>query len=111
MRWLLLGEFVVQFTGKLVDVGGLAKALDLKGRGLHVDARVLTELLQHLENHGEFLFSEHADLQIEMRAALGLASHAILTDEHENSEENALRGDQKRENAERERVKSFYVWN
>ena len=111
MLRLLVREFLIEFGCELVDVGGLAKSLHLKGRGLDVDARMLTQLLQHLENHREFLLGKHADLKIEMRAALGLASHAILTDEHENGEENALRGDEKRENAERERVKSFYVWN
>jgi hypothetical protein len=108
---LLIWEFVGQFTGELVDVGGLAESLDLNGRGLHVDARVLTQPLQHLENHGEFLFGEHADLQIEMRAALGLASHAILADEHENGEENTLGRNKKRQHAEGKRIEGFYTGN
>ena len=80
MLWLLLREFLFQFTGQLMNVGGLAKSLNLKGRRLHVDASVLAELLQHLEHHGEFLLGEHTDLKIEMSAPLRLASHAILTD-------------------------------
>src|SRR6266849_6579913 len=70
MLWLLLREFLIQFAGQLMDVGGLAKSLNLKGRGFNVDARVLAELLQHLEHHGELLFGEHTDLKIKMRAPL-----------------------------------------
>ena len=73
-----------------MDVGGLAESLNLLGCGFHVDAGVLTELLQHLEHHGEFLLGEHADLKIKMRAQLCLASHAILAVQHEDGEEHAL---------------------
>jgi hypothetical protein len=90
MLWLLLRELLFQFTGQLMDVGGFAESLNLLGCGFHVDAGVLTELLQHLEHHGELLLGEHADLKIQMRAALRLASHAILADEHEDGQENAL---------------------
>src|SRR6266436_5059726 len=90
MLWLLLREFLIQFAGQLMDVGGLAKPLNLKGRGFNVDARVLAELLQHLEHHGELLFGEHTDLKIKMRAPLCLASHAILADEHKDGQEYAL---------------------
>src|ERR1700737_2879608 len=72
---------------------------------------MLAELLQHLEHHGELLFGEHADLKIEMRAALTVASHAILTDEHEDGEKNALGGDKKGQNAEWEGIESFHARN
>jgi hypothetical protein len=78
--------------------------LNLLACRLHVDARVLTELLQHLEHHGELLLGEHADLKIEMRAPFRLASHAILADQHANGQENTLGGDEKRQNAEWERI-------
>jgi hypothetical protein len=39
---------------------------------------VLAEFLEHLEHHSELLFCEHADLKIEMRAALCLASGGFL---------------------------------
>src|SRR6266478_1128373 len=111
MLRLLLREFLIQFAGQLMDVGGLAKSLHLKGGGFNVHARVLAELLQHLEHHGEFLFGEHADLKIKMRAPLRLASHAILADQHKDGQEYALRGDKKGQNAEWERVESFHVGN
>src|SRR6202165_790125 len=109
--WLLLGELFFEFAGELVDVGGLAKSLNLLGCRFDIDACVLTELLQHLEHHGEFLLGEHTDLKIEVRAPLCLASHAILTDEHEDGQENALGGDKKRQNAEGERIESFHAGN
>jgi hypothetical protein len=106
--WRLLpGEFFLEFAREFVDVGGFAEALHLEGRGFHVDAGVLAEFLQQLEHHGELLFGEHANLKIKMRAPLGLASHAILADEHENGEENALRGDEKGQDAEWERIEGF----
>jgi hypothetical protein len=49
-------------------------------RSFHVNPRVVTELLQQLEQHGEFLLGEHADLKIEVRAPFRLTSHAVLTD-------------------------------
>ena len=90
MLWLLLREFLFQFTGQLMDVSGLAKSLNLKGCRLHVDASVMTELLEHLEHHGQLLFGEHTDLKIEMGAPLGLASHAILADQDKDGQENAF---------------------
>ena len=90
MLGLLVREFFFQLTGQLMDVGVLAKSLNLKGGRLHVDPRVLTKLLQHLERHGELLLGEHTDLKIEMRTPLGLTSHAILADQHEDGEEDAL---------------------
>jgi hypothetical protein len=111
MVWLLLRELFFEFAGQLMDVRGLAESLNLLGCGFHVDARVLAELLQHLEHHGELLLGEHADLKIEMGAPLRLASHAILADQHANGQENTLGGDEKCQNAEWERIERSNAGN
>ena len=85
-----------------MDIRGFAETLNLLSCGFNIDTRMLAELLQHLEHHGEFLFGEHSNLKIEMGAPLRLAGHAILTDQHEDSQEYAFRRNKKRQNAERE---------
>ena len=106
---LLLREFFFELGGELVDVGGFAEALNLLGGGCDVNAGVLTEFLEHLEHHGELLLGEHADLKIEMSAALGLARHAILADENADGEENAFGGNEERQNAEWERIERLHA--
>jgi hypothetical protein len=60
------------------------------GADFHINAQMLAKLLLHLKHRRDFLFGKHTDLKIEMGAALGLASHSVLADEHEDSEENTL---------------------
>ncbi len=104
---LLFREFFFEFVGELVDVGGFAESLDLLGCRFHVHAGVLTEPLQHLEH--QFLLGEHADLKIEMTAPLGLASHAVLTDQHLDGEEHALGCDKERQDVEGERIERLHA--
>lgn len=76
----MLGEFFFEFGSQLVDVGGLAETLHLLSCGFHIDPRVLTQFLQHLQHHRELLLGKHTHLEIKVSAPLGLASHAILAD-------------------------------
>ena len=55
------------------------------------------------------LLRKHTDLKIEMRAPLGLVSHAILADEDADGKEDTFRGDKKRQNAKRERIKRLHL--
>jgi hypothetical protein len=94
-----------------VDIRGFAETLNLLSSGFNIDARMLAELLQHLEHHGEFLFGEHSNLKIEMGAPLRLARHAILANQHEDGQEHAFRRYKKRQNAERERIERSHARN
>jgi hypothetical protein len=60
----LLRQFFLQLTRQLLHVCGFTEPLNLWRGGCYGNARVLTELLQHLEDYGEFLLGEHTDLQI-----------------------------------------------
>jgi len=72
---------------------------------------VLAEFLQHLKDCCQFLFREHADLKIQMRATLGLAGHSTLADEHENCQKYAFGGDDEGQDAERKWIKCFDSWD
>src|SRR5271157_1493851 len=94
-----------------MDIRSFAEALHLLCCGFYVHPGVLTELLQHLEHHSQFLLSEHPNLKIEMGAPLGLARHAVLTDQHEDSQKHALRGNKKLQNAEGKGIERFHARN
>jgi hypothetical protein len=108
---LALGQLLIEFASQFVDVRGFAESLHLLSRGFHIYTGVLTELLEHLEHHGELLLGEHSNLKIEMRAPLRLAGHAILADQHEDGQKHALRGNKQRQNSEGKGIERFYAWN
>src|ERR1039458_5238956 len=106
-RSLFLRKFVFEFTGQLVYVCRLAERLNLLLRGVDVHAHVLAQFLQHLKDGGQFLFRKHANLKIQMRAAIGLTRHSTLTDQNKDSQKHAFGRDDQREDAERKRIKCF----
>ena len=72
---------------------------------------MLAELLKHLKDGGEFLFREHADLEIQVGTALGLAGHAVLADEDEDCKEDAFGGYDQREYAKGKGIEGLQSWN
>ena len=60
----MLGKLFFKLSGELMHVRGLAEFLNLFCCSFDVYTCMLTKLLKHLQNSGEFLFGEHADLKI-----------------------------------------------
>jgi hypothetical protein len=97
---LLPRQLVFQIAGEFMNVRCVAEPLQFLLGRLDIDVEMAADFVLHLKQRGEFLLREHADLKIEMRAPLGLAGHAILTDQNENGQDDAFRGNDESQNSE-----------
>ncbi len=49
--------------------------------GIILDSQFVLDLIQHLQNTGQFMFREETDLQVEVCATIRLGAQAVLTDQ------------------------------
>src|SRR5436305_15000349 len=101
---LLVREAPPDLADQRLDLRLLAQALRLAVVRTPLDAEVVEEALDLLEQLGRLLLREEVDLEVEVGALVRLPAHPVLADQDEDGEQHPLRRDDQRQDAEREGV-------
>src|SRR5579862_2569030 len=107
----MIREPIFKVACQLTHIGGIAESLLFVSCRFDFDAQALAYFVLHLEHGREFLFREHANLEVKVRAFLCLPRHAILTDENKDREHNTFRGDDQSQNSKRKWIESLDARN
>ena len=84
------GSSSSSFDVSCVDVGFLRQLLDVRAARRVVHAQVRGDVLQQLQHRRHLALGEQIDLQIEVRALVGLRRQAVLAGEDEQGQEDGL---------------------
>src|SRR5688572_26885572 len=101
-RRFVLRQFALDRLHQLVDVRLFRELLrSLQLWILRFDSQVIADAAEQLEDGCHFLFREQIDLQVQVIAVIALPAHAVLRDQHERGDQDALHRDDERQQAKR----------